>query len=95
MLSHPFSIILIQFQTFVIDASVAVISPQTFIFHHEILARYIQIIPDTMNGQQACLKAEIIGCQTQRNVPELFNVLNQFLFAATVLGVISLDELSD
>lgn len=52
-------------KTFVIDASVAVITPQTFLFHREILARFIKIIPNTMSGQQACLKAEVIGCQTQ------------------------------
>lgn len=62
---------MIQFQTFFVDASAAVITPQTFLFHREILARYIKIIPDTTNGQQACLKAEIIGCQKQRNVPDL------------------------
>lgn len=87
MKNRPFCIILIKFQTFVIDVSAAVITPQTFIFHHEILARYIKIIPNTTNGQQACLKAEVIGCQKQRNAPEMLDFFQQrfyFLFPTAV-----------
>lgn len=53
------------FQTFVIDPNVAVVTPQTFVFHREILTRYIKIYPTAHNDQQACLKAEVIGCQKQ------------------------------
>ncbi|XP_065938424.1 uncharacterized protein [Magallana gigas] len=54
-------------KTFFIDARVAVVTPQTFLFYREILARYITIIPGTTSGQQTCLKAEIIGCQKQHS----------------------------
>ncbi|XP_078341994.1 uncharacterized protein LOC111105682 isoform X2 [Crassostrea virginica] len=52
-------------KTFVIDPNVAVVTPQTFVFHREILTRYIKIYPTAHNDQQACLKAEVIGCQKQ------------------------------
>ncbi|XP_061178754.1 uncharacterized protein LOC133187411 [Saccostrea echinata] len=52
-------------KTFNIDDTVAVTTPQTFLFHNEILTRYITIHPIIADGQQACLKAEVIGCQKQ------------------------------
>ncbi|XP_062589229.1 uncharacterized protein LOC134250886 [Saccostrea cucullata] len=52
-------------KTFLIDNTVAATTPQTFMFHGDILARYIRIHPSVADDQQACLKAEIIGCQKQ------------------------------
>ncbi|XP_061178746.1 uncharacterized protein LOC133187405 [Saccostrea echinata] len=53
------------FKTFVIDTTVEVTTPQTFLFHTDILARYIKIHPIVAGGHQACFKTEVIGCQKQ------------------------------
>ncbi|XP_048738543.2 uncharacterized protein LOC125653234 isoform X2 [Ostrea edulis] len=50
---------------FTIDITMPVTTPQTFLFHRDILTRYIKIHPTAKDGQLSCLKAEVIGCQKQ------------------------------
>ncbi|XP_062589227.1 uncharacterized protein LOC134250885 isoform X2 [Saccostrea cucullata] len=52
-------------KTFNIDDSIPISTPQSFLLHNEILTRYIKIHPIQAEGQEACLKAEVIGCQKQ------------------------------
>ncbi|XP_062589196.1 uncharacterized protein LOC134250867 [Saccostrea cucullata] len=52
-------------KTFVTDTTIEVSTPQTFLFHTDILARYIKIHPIVKDSQQACFKTEVIGCQKQ------------------------------